>query len=133
MALMPRSLLAFSVLIFCIPALSQVAADLTRLNVCGQEEVIQGPLIVEAEAKRFNVRRVEISGNASIRHREFVKRLRGLNEGDIFTRQSLEMAVRKIAKMKSIDPITLRNVELRLDREFKDVDILFCVKERPKR
>jgi len=97
---------------------------------CGQVDKVRGPLAEEAANGNFHVRRVEISGNATIRHREFVKRLTGVNEGDIFSIQSLEKAVHRIAKMKQIYPITMRDVELRLDRNSRDVDILICVRER---
>lgn len=100
---------------------------------CGQEPAIQEPIIDEAETKQFNVRRVEISGNPSIRHREFVKRLQGVNEGDIFSKVLLVKAVERIARMKKIYPITLRDVELRLDRQYRDIDILICVEERKSR
>lgn len=100
---------------------------------CGQEPAVQKPMIETAEANQFNVRRVEISGNPSIRHREFVKRLKGVNEGDIFSRALLLKAVKRIASMKKIYPITIRNVELRIDRQYRDVDILICVKERERR
>ena len=97
---------------------------------CGQVDKVRGPLAEEAANGNFHVRRVEISGNATTRHREFVKRLTGVNEGDIFSIQSLEKAVHRIAKMKQIYPITMRDVELRLDRNSRDVDILICVRER---
>src|SRR5215218_1659575 len=62
---------------------------------CGQTPPSQAGLIAEAENEKLVIRRVEISGNSSIRHREFVKRLGSLQEGNIFSRASLEVAVRK--------------------------------------
>ena len=97
---------------------------------CGQEDVVRRALADEADFGKFHVRRVEISGNATTRHREYVKRLTGVNEGDMFSIQNLEKAVHRIAKMKQIYPITMRNIELRLDRTSRDVDILVCVRER---
>jgi outer membrane protein assembly factor BamA len=97
---------------------------------CGQEDKVRGPLADEAENGKFHVRRVEISGNSTTRHREFVKRLEDMNEGSAFSTQALEKAVRRIAKMKQIYRITMRDIELRLDRASRDVDILICVKER---
>ena len=100
---------------------------------CGQEPAVQEPIIETAETNQFNVRRVEISGNSSIRHREFVNRLKGVNEGDIFSRALLRKSVERIARMKKIYPITMRNVELRVNPQYRDVDILICVKERKTR
>ncbi len=68
------------------PAFAQVDEGIGNAGTCGQAKSVQDPLIDEAERKQINIRRVEIRGNTSIRHREFVKRLRQLNEGDIFTR-----------------------------------------------
>lgn len=121
-------------LIICIASASanaQSRSESKQTEACGQEELVQRPLIEEAEEKQFNVRRVEIVGNETIRHHEFVKRLR-LNEGDIFTRPALENSIKRISKMDLIYPITLRNVEIRIDRDHRDVDIVFCVKQRSK-
>ena len=118
-----------AILAFCFPlACSSQASD--EGGDCGQVARVQKNVVKEAEKKRFMVRRVEITGNSTIRHHEFVKRLGGVNEGDVFSRHAFEKAVRRIARMKAIYPITMRNTELRLDRTSGDVDILICVKER---
>lgn len=119
----------FPLILFCtIGCFAQT--DSGFAGQCGQEEAVFRLLADEADNGKFHVRRVEISGNATTRHREFVKRLEGVNEGYLFSTQALEKAVRRIAKMKQIYPITMRDIELRLDRESRDVDILICVKER---
>ena len=77
---------------------------------------------------------VEISGNTYTRGREFWKRMSaGLNEGDIFTRRALEETVRRISKMKSIYPISMENVLVRLNRTTEQIDVLFCVTQKPKK
>lgn len=119
--------------ILCLaePGFAQSKEGAEEQQSCGQEAKVQDPLVEEAEQKQFTIRRVEIAGNTTIRHREFVKRFRKFNEGYIFTRRSFERSIKNIAKMKSIYPITNENVEIRLDREHGDVDIVFCVKQRP--
>jgi PAS domain-containing protein len=101
---------------------------------CHQEKVERDQLIDEADRKEFNTRYVEIVGSTYARDREFRKRMApGLNEGDIFTRRALEESVKGIAKMRAIYRITMDNVEIRLDRKNRRLNILFCVKQKPKR
>ncbi len=113
-------------------AFGQVENDTADTKPCGQATEIRDSLIDEATAKQFKTRRVEIVGNTVTRYREFGRRMQaGIHEGDIFTRKALEKTVKRISKMKSIYPITMDNIEIRLDREHKDIDIIFCVKQRP--
>jgi hypothetical protein len=97
---------------------------------CGQSESRVRSLSEEAEANAFTIRRVEIAGNKTIRHNEFVKRLGQLNEGNIFTRRALFRAIKRVSKIDRIKPIALDDFELRLVRDSKSVDILICVDER---
>lgn len=123
--------LVFVKLFLADPGFAQSKDGAEEQQLCGQEAKVQNPLVEEAEQKLFTIRRVEIVGNTTIRHREFVKRLRRFNEGDIFTRKSFEKSVKSVSNMRSIFPITNENAEIRLDREHGDVDIVFCVKQRP--
>lgn len=101
---------------------------------CGQPVEVSGPLIDEAEREQFNTRRVEISGSTYTRDREFRKRMvNGMSEGDIFTRAALEKSVRQVSRIRSIYDITMENIEIRLDREDRSIDIVFCVKQKPRR
>jgi outer membrane protein assembly factor BamA len=110
------------------------SATVQNLNACEQDKDERNRLIKKAESNQYNIRRIEISGNTSIRHREFVKRMADyFNEGDIFTTKALEKTVKNFAKMKTIYPINMDNVEIRLSEELKDIDFVFCVKQRPKR
>ena len=85
--------------------------------------------IEEAEANEYNVRRIEIAGNATTRHRVFSEKM-ALHEGDIFTRKLLEKSVANVSRIKQIYPISLDNVEVRLDKSAKAVDLVFVVVER---
>jgi hypothetical protein len=98
---------------------------------CEQDNDERNRLIKEAESNQYNIRRIYISGNSSIRHREFVKRMADyFNEGDIFTKKALEKTVKNFSEMKSIYPINLENVEIRLNEQFKEIDFVFCVRQR---
>jgi len=100
---------------------------------CGFTKEVLDPLVDEAERKQFNVRRVEIAGSAYTRDRAFRKRMVvGMTEGDIFTRAALERSVRNIGKMKEVYPITLQDVEVRLNREDKVIDVVICVIQKPR-
>lgn len=100
---------------------------------CIQPPSVRDPSIAEAEKQQFNVRRVEISGSTYTRDKEFRRRMVVTNEGDIFERKNLEMTVKRIAKMRSIYPITINDVVVGLDRQYKDIDIVFCVRQKPKK
>jgi outer membrane protein assembly factor BamA len=89
-------------------------------------------LITEAEAAEFNVRRIEISGSTDIRYRTFSRKM-ALNEGDIFTSENLLKSVRGISRINAIKPITIDDVEIRLDRQNRDIDFVFCVIQRKKK
>ena len=97
---------------------------------CGQSKEILDPLTDEAERLEFNVKHIEIVGNTYTRYREFAKRM--LLKGDIFRREFLEKTVTRISRMKTIYPISMESVEVRLNREDKIVNISFCVKQKPK-
>jgi outer membrane protein assembly factor BamA len=102
----------------------------TRGNLCGQKRAALDPIIEQAERDQYAIRRVEILGNFYIRDRDIRKSMDSeFSEGGLFTRKKLEDSMKGIAKLKKI---TLENIGLRTDQKTKDVDILFCVKERAK-
>lgn len=96
---------------------------------CSQDAREQLQLFDEAEADEYTVRRIEFSGNATIRHDVLARRVL-FEEGDIFSRKSLERSVKNLSKLKVIERVRLSDVEVRLDRENEHIDFLFCVKER---
>ena len=103
----------------------------TATDDCSHPAKEQAALIHEAEAKRYSTRRVEFHGNQytgdRVLRREFVK---GLNEGDLFTRRSLLRSLRNVSKLKVIYPVRLSDVGVRLDRDEKLIDMLICFRER---
>ena len=106
-------------------------AEPTATDDCSQPANEQAALIREAEAKKYTTRRVEFLGNRYTRdnvlRREFVK---GLNEGDLFTRRALLRSLRSVNRLKVIYPVRPRDVVVRLERDEKTVDMLICFRER---
>lgn len=89
--------------------------------------------INEADRSKFITRRIEFWGNVLVHDRELRKYVaKGLSEGDIFSREAIEAAVKQLSRVKSIYPITMESIEVRLDRLRTDVDLIFCVRERQK-
>lgn len=101
--------------------------------VCRQSTELRDSLIAEAEAAQYNVLHIEFVNNVHLSGRKlFRKSGPAINEGDIFTRRNLETAMKRVSKIKSIYPLTMENIEIRLNRSNKSIDILFCLKEKPK-
>ena len=69
----------------------------TSDHPCHQDRVDRERLIAEAERNEFNVKHVEILGNTYTQGRSFF-RIITVNEGDIFTRRNLEIAVKPFQK-----------------------------------
>ncbi len=74
---------------------------------------------------------MSVAGNIYVRDREFRNRVL-LSEGDIFNRRLLIKSVANVSRMRAIYPIALKDVKIDLARKSLDVDLLFCVKERPR-
>lgn len=98
---------------------------------CLQPPEVRERLIRKAEREKYVIRRIEITGNIYVRDRTFRERMASsFNEGDIFNKKVLKKGVGNISKIRAIYPITLADVELRLDEQNKDIDFIFCVQER---
>ena len=54
------------------------------------------------------------------------------NEGDIFTSENLLKTIDGFNRLEVIEPITIDNVEIRLDRQNRDIDFVFCVIQKEK-
>ena len=113
---------------------SQVPPETATKNPdCGFKKEVLDPLIDEAERGQFNTLRVEIVGSTYTRDREFRKKMEnGMSEGDIFTRAALERSIRNVGKMKQIYPLTLEDVEVRLDRTHRLINLVICVVQKPR-
>lgn len=117
-------------LIVGLTVTAQTADD--RPEPCSQDAVERQNLIAEAEAAEFRVRRIEIVGNTYTRHRTFSREM-AFNEGDIFTSKNLLKSIEGVNRIDLIEPITIDDVEIRLDRLSMDIDVVFCVVQRKKK
>jgi len=97
---------------------------------CEQPGDLRDELISQAQKDVFNVRHVEFLGAEHVRARELFKRVWMVNEGDIFTRENLEKALKHLSGFGKIYPVTMDGVTVKIDERDKTIDILYCVKER---
>lgn len=89
--------------------------------------------IEKAEREQYYVRWIYIGGNTYTRHRDFRKRMHPkFNEGFVFSRDWLLSSVQRIAKMRSIDPITIDDVDVMLDEKSRSIDFTINVRQRPR-
>ena len=88
-------------------------------------------LMNEAEQTEYTVRRVEFTGIAHIRDRTLRRRFLQ-QEGDVFSRKTLEQSLRNFSRLGLVYPLTLNDVEVRLDREEKLIDFTIYFKELPR-
>lgn len=126
------SLISF-VLLFVLATFSTFAqTENEEKKPCSQDKAEKLQLIKEAKSNQYRIRRIEMVGNNTTRHRVFVKRM-AFVEGDLFTEELLEKTIKNLSKLKVIYPIGLENVEVHLDNQTKDVDLVFCVVEKKKK
>jgi len=98
-------------------------------GTCSQPTPERNPLLREAIANRYTVRRVEFVGNETTR--DYVVRRRvALREGDIFTRRNLNRSLVGLNRIKIMYPVTLNDVIVRLDKTYNHIDVTFCLRER---
>ena len=89
-------------------------------------------LMEDAQQTEYTVRRVEFMGNEHTRDDILRKRFMQ-QEGDVFSRKALEQSLNNYSKLPMIYPVTLNDVEVRLDREEKLMDLTIYFRERPGR
>ena len=118
----PRSSTCGEVRLWIVPANS------TRAD----EAAYFSELIKEIATTAYTMRRVEFIGNEHIRdnvlRRHFVQ-----GEGDIFSQKLLEQSLKNVSSLGSLYPVTLNDVEARLDREEKLIDLTVYIRERRRR
>ena len=100
---------------------------------CEQRREIRESLIRQAQAEEYNVKLVQFLGADHIPGRDIFKRVRTVNEGDIFTRDNLEKAIRSLSGFGRIRPVSMDSVIVKLAEEDRSINILFCVTERIKK
>jgi hypothetical protein len=89
-------------------------------------------LLNDAESAKYTLRRVEFSGNERITDQVLRKHFVH-QEGDIFSRKLLDESWKNLSTVREIYPVTLADVEARLDREEKLIDLTIAIRERRRR
>jgi hypothetical protein len=94
------------------------------------EAAYYSQLMDEGEQSNYKIRRVEFSGNEHIRDKTL---RRGFlqQEGDVFSRKALDRSLRNFRSRGLVYPLTLNDVEVRLDREEKLIDFTIYFSELP--
>jgi len=115
----PRSSTCGEVKIWIAPANSTKA----------DEAAYYSELIQKAETNRYTMRRVEFSGNQHIRD-QFLRKQFVQGEGDLFSRKLLEQSLKNFNSLGSLYPVTFNDVEARLNREEKLIDLTVYLRER---
>jgi hypothetical protein len=108
-----------------------LAQNQTRES-CVQTTAKQTPWRREVIDRRYTLRRVEFIGNETISDHD-LRRSVVLREGDLFNQRNFAKTLVSLNKLKTLYPVTMRNVIVRLDRTDKLVDMTFCIRERRSR
>ena len=96
---------------------------------CSQPAAERAELMRAAEKEKYAVARVEFIGNEHIR--DWVLRRRVLlNEGDLFRKSRLLRSLDNLNRLRTIKPVRLAQVVIRLDKGNKSVNISICFRER---
>ena len=123
-------LMFIALLLFTILNVSWCASAQNQTReICRQTTTEQTPWLREAVVQRYTLRRVEFIGNETISDNDLRHRV-VLREGDLFSQRNLAKTLVSLNKLKSLYPVTMRDVIVRLDRAEKLVDMTFCIRER---
>ena len=110
-------------------ALWPCASAAARSDAAGRNAAARrDALMREAEAGRYSVRRVEFVGNRRTRDNVLRRRL-AFDEGDLFTKELLLQSLRQLSGLKVVRPVGLEDVEVRLDRAGRSVDLSIRLRE----
>lgn len=115
----PRSSTCGEVRLWIVPANS------TKVDEAGY----YSELLREAEKNGYTVRRVEFSGNESI-HDTVLRKQLVQGEGDLLSLKLVAQSLKNFNSLGSLYPVTLGDVEARLNREEKIIDLMIYVRER---
>ena len=76
-----------------------------------------------AEQHQFTVRRVEFIGNTYTRDRTLRVQMDELNEGNVFTIAALNRCLVKLSKVRNINNVTVKDVDIRLNHLYGILDL----------
>jgi len=115
----PRSSTCGEVRLWIVPANSTKA----------DEAAYYSELLRDAEKNGYTMRRVEFSGNEhigdNVLRKQFVQ-----GEGDVLSLKLLDQGLKNFNGLGSLYPVTLDDVEARLNREEKLIDLTIYLRER---
>ena len=94
------------------------------------ELLSRSQLVAEAEKNRYTIRRLEFIGNEHISDQVVRRRLWALQEGEIFTKEALTKGLLSLNRRADIYRVRLDDVDVRLDRREKTVDLRIVINER---
>jgi hypothetical protein len=99
------------------------------------ERQLRNLLFTYAEKHQFTVRRVEFIGNTYTRDRTLRVQMDELNEGNIFTVAALNRCLARLSKVRNINNVTVKDVDIRLNQVEGTIDltITFTDTSRPPR
>ena len=101
---------------------------------CSQPATERDNFMDEAQRNHFTLRRAEFLGLTYTRDTLMRGRMTAvINEGDLFTREKLVRSLRRMSTLKRVYPVRLKDVEIRLDRSNRLIDLAICFRERPRR
>lgn len=81
------------------------------------------------ETYPFYVRRIEFVGNKRIQDK-ILRRQMLLNEGDSFSEPLLDRSLVKLNQLDFFERIDRKNVDIKIDKENREVDLIVAVKEK---
>ena len=86
-----------------------------------------------ASREPYVVSHVYVAGNVHVKDRDIRKRLlTGFTAGDIFVREAFDNSLKEISRIKAIYPVTLNDIDVRLDEKEKHIEVTINISERRK-
>ena len=100
---------------------------------CNQSVTERNALMNEAERDKFTVRRIEFIG-LTYTHDQIVRdRMTPfVQEGDVFSHKKLVKSLQYMSRLRTINPLRLRDVVIQLNKSEKSVDMIICFKQKPR-
>ncbi len=128
-----KLLLLFLLIAFIhVCVLAQDKSDNSEVYTCVQPKKEKLKVIKKADSEPFRVRRIEFVGNTYARDIDIRKGLE-FEEGDIFTKKNLKKTLKKLSNLDYIYPVRLKDMDVKLAKNDKNIYFIFCVKDGPKK
>ena len=123
------SLLIFALGVFGQDKSGNIGVDSTWSNTSQQ----RNSRLELADREQYVVRHIYVAGNTRTTDREIRTQLvQGFRLGDIFNRTALEKSIKQISKIRSLQPVTVDDIDVRIDDKEKHVEFTINVREKQK-